>query len=56
MKKGQILMKRVKIDEKCKKKIGFLDFFQGNMEKCRKKFKMMKKGQILMKKVKIDDI
>ena len=33
----------------------FWIFFQKNMGKCRKKWKMMKMGQILMKKVKIDE-
>ena len=51
---GQILMKKVTIDDKWKKII-FFGFSQENMEKCRKKWKMMKKGQILMKKVKIDE-
>ena len=37
------------------KKIMFVGFFQENMEKCLKKWKMMKKGKILMKKVKIDE-
>ena len=37
------------------RKIIFFDFFQENMEKCRKKWKMMKKGHILLKKAKIDE-
>ena len=37
------------------KNIIFFGFSQENMEKRRKKWKMMKKGQILMKKVKIDE-
>ena len=37
------------------KKWYFLDFFQKNIGKCRKMWKMMKMGQILMKKVKIDE-
>ena len=37
---------------KMRKKI-FFGFFQENMEKCRKKRKIMKKGHILLKKVKI---
>ena len=39
----------MKIEEKI-----FSGDFQKNMEKCRKKIKMMKMGQILMKKVKFD--
>ena len=37
------------------KKIIIFGFFQKNMEKCRKMWKMMKMGQILMKTVKIKD-
>ena len=36
MKKGHILQKKAKIDEKLEKEY-FLDFFQESMEKCRKK-------------------
>ena len=32
------------------RKIIFFEFFPENMEKCRKKWKMMKKGHILLKK------
>ena len=34
---------------KNEKKIIFFAFFQKNIEKCRKKWKMMKMGKILMK-------
>ena len=37
------------------KKIIIFGFFQKNMKKCRKRWKMMKMGQILMKTVKINN-
>ena len=37
------------------KRMIFFGFFQKNIEKCRKKWKMMKMGQILMRKVKVDE-
>ena len=51
LKMGQILIKKVKIDEKCKKQY----FFSIFSEKYRKMSKKLKMGQILMKKVKIDE-
>ena len=37
------------------RKIMFFGFFQEDMEKCRRKWKMMKKGHVVLKKAKIDD-
>ena len=53
MKKGDILMKKIKMGKKWKKII-FVAFFQKKMGKWRKKGKTIKKGDLLMKKVKID--
>ena len=53
MKKGHILQKKAKIDEKLEKTY-FLDFWWESMEECRKKAKMMNKGHILLKKAIID--
>ena len=54
MKMGQILMEKVRIDEKWKRII-FFGFFSEKYGKMSKKVKNDENGQILMKKVQIDE-